>query len=53
VTTVERLLHPQPPRITIIGRNGSSGQWSAEITNSDLVEEKFEIEKVKTRIVGT
>jgi len=37
----------------IIGRNSSSGQKSAEITKTDLVAAKFEIEKAKTRIVGT
>jgi len=53
VATVERLLHPWPPRVTIIARNGSSRQYSAEITNNDLVAAKFEIEKSKTKIVGT
>jgi hypothetical protein len=34
-------------------RNGSNGQQSSEITNTDLVAAKFEIEEAKTRIVGT
>jgi hypothetical protein len=36
--------------MAIIARNGSSGQYSAEITNTDLVAVKFEIEKAKTRV---
>jgi len=36
----------------IIDRNGSGGQQSAEITKTDLVAAKFEIEKAKMRIVG-
>ena len=33
-----------------IDRDGSSGQQSAKITNTDLVAAKFEIEKAKTRV---